>query len=242
MLRTMSNRATPAAQRSGAPLHATRQAAGVPSAGSQPFPSPPRGRADGATLGSLPPGGDSEGRRPGTPSVPMKCPSQRQWQRSASGPSGRGSTSNQRQRTREGINPSPTKTSRNVFVQSGPSGSIQSRAPPNEVWRPSVYPSPTLYCDACDVICVNQRDVGFLLAMSAMVSVFIREIRVPFVMAAMVRRSEASDPEATQKAGAPGRAPQSLGATLPQPRFGRFFHVAKRNNSDRYGAALRVRR
>ena len=49
--RTMSNRATLAAKRSGAPLHATRQAAGVPSAGSQPFNHPPRDRDDGATLG-----------------------------------------------------------------------------------------------------------------------------------------------------------------------------------------------
>jgi hypothetical protein len=66
-LRTMSNRATPAVHRSGAPLHAAKQAAGAPSAGSQFFNRPSRDPADGATLGSLPPGGDSEGRRPGTP-------------------------------------------------------------------------------------------------------------------------------------------------------------------------------
>jgi hypothetical protein len=65
--RTMSNRAPPAAHHPGAPLHSTRQAAGVPSAWSQPFILLPRDRADGATLGSLPPGGDSEGRRPRTP-------------------------------------------------------------------------------------------------------------------------------------------------------------------------------
>jgi hypothetical protein len=66
-LRTMSNRATPAAHRPGAPLHARKQAAGVPSAGSQPFNHPPRDPADGATLGSLPAGGDSEGRHSGKP-------------------------------------------------------------------------------------------------------------------------------------------------------------------------------
>jgi hypothetical protein len=60
-------RATPAAQRSGAPLQATRQAAGAPSAGSQSFNPPPREHADGATLRSLRSGGDSEGRRSGTP-------------------------------------------------------------------------------------------------------------------------------------------------------------------------------
>ena len=67
LLRTMSNRATPAVHRPGAPLHATRQAAGAPSAGSQSSNHPSRDRADGATLGSLRSGGDSEGRRPGTP-------------------------------------------------------------------------------------------------------------------------------------------------------------------------------
>jgi len=49
--RTMSRGATPAGHLSGAPLHATRQAAGVPSARSQTSPSPSRGRADGASLG-----------------------------------------------------------------------------------------------------------------------------------------------------------------------------------------------
>jgi len=65
--RTMASRATPAVHRSGAPLHATMQAAGAPSARSQSFNHPSRDRADGATLGSLPLGGDSEGRRSGTP-------------------------------------------------------------------------------------------------------------------------------------------------------------------------------
>jgi len=50
--RTMSNRATPAVHRPGAPLHATMQAAGAPSAGSQSFNILSRDRADGATLRS----------------------------------------------------------------------------------------------------------------------------------------------------------------------------------------------
>ena len=52
-LRTMSNRATLAATRSGAALPAPKQAAGVPSAWSQPSPFPPRDHADGAPLGRL---------------------------------------------------------------------------------------------------------------------------------------------------------------------------------------------
>jgi hypothetical protein len=66
-LRTMSYRATLAEDRPGAPLHAAKQAAGVPSVWSQSFNHPPRDPADGATLGSLQSGGHSEGRRPGTP-------------------------------------------------------------------------------------------------------------------------------------------------------------------------------
>ena len=44
-------RATPAVHRTGAAAQSTRQAAGAPSARSQPSPPPSRDRADGATLG-----------------------------------------------------------------------------------------------------------------------------------------------------------------------------------------------
>jgi hypothetical protein len=92
-----STRARPAVNCPGAPLHSTKAAADVPSAGSQTFNHPPRDPADGATLGSLRTGGDSEGPRSRTPSS--------------------------RQTTfedpREGINPSPTKTSRNGIAGSG---------------------------------------------------------------------------------------------------------------------------
>ena len=49
--RTMSYRATLAMDRSSAPLPATKQATGAPSAWSQSFNHPPRDHADGATLG-----------------------------------------------------------------------------------------------------------------------------------------------------------------------------------------------
>ena len=49
--RTLACRATLAVHRSGAPLQATKEAAGVPSAWSQFLNPPPRDRADGATLG-----------------------------------------------------------------------------------------------------------------------------------------------------------------------------------------------
>ena len=49
--RKTSRAATPAVHRPGASAPATKQAAGAPSARSQPYPSPSRGRADGATLG-----------------------------------------------------------------------------------------------------------------------------------------------------------------------------------------------
>jgi hypothetical protein len=83
--RTMSYRATLAAKRSGASAQATRQAAGVPSAGSQSPNPPPRDHADGATLGSLRSGGDSEGRcsRSSSIPIPMKRPEQRQLTASA---------------------------------------------------------------------------------------------------------------------------------------------------------------
>jgi hypothetical protein len=107
--RTMSRGATPAVHRPCAPLHATMQAADAPSAGSQPFNHPPRDRDDGATLGSLPTGGDSEGRRSGSSSIPVPFPvpfpmqrpkqRQRQLQRQQTAPAisycnkpGRGST------------------------------------------------------------------------------------------------------------------------------------------------------
>ena len=48
---TMSCRATLAAERPGASVPVTKQAAGAPSAWSQSFNCPPRDRADGATLG-----------------------------------------------------------------------------------------------------------------------------------------------------------------------------------------------
>jgi hypothetical protein len=64
---TMTCRATLAVHRSSAPLHVTIQAAGAPSAGSKPLNRPSRDPADGVTLGSLRTGGDSEGRRSGTP-------------------------------------------------------------------------------------------------------------------------------------------------------------------------------
>jgi len=75
--RKTSRGATLAADRSGASLHATRQAAGAPSAGSQSFNHPPRYHADGATLGCR-----RQTRRPalrktklcGTPPEPKSSP------------------------------------------------------------------------------------------------------------------------------------------------------------------------
>ena len=58
----MACRATLAEKRSGADLDVAMQAAGVPAARSQFFNLLSRDRADGATLGSLRTGGDSEGR------------------------------------------------------------------------------------------------------------------------------------------------------------------------------------
>jgi len=49
--RTTADRATPAAERSGAAVHVAWEAAGAPSAWSQFVNSPPRDHADGATLG-----------------------------------------------------------------------------------------------------------------------------------------------------------------------------------------------
>ena len=86
------------------------------------------------------------------------------------GAQGRHGRANHLQRPREGINPSPTKTSRNDFVQDCPPVSMLSGAPLHEVRHPQLHPSPTLKCDVCDVFAMALRALcvlGVSIAMNS---------------------------------------------------------------------------